>query len=78
MIAKIEKINFISDVNECPHNNGSCLCESDSQCGAVCINTLGSYHCSCSDGYTLAEVMRTCVAKEKVETITLCSFSICN
>ena len=31
---------FVSDINECADNSDIC--------GDVCINTMGSYNCSCS------------------------------
>ena len=33
-----------SDTNECNNNNGGC--------NQTCTNTVGSYTCSCSNGYT--------------------------
>ena len=46
-------LNFlIADVNECSVNNGGC---SD-----VCTNTVGSYQCSCSTGFTLQSDGKTC------------------
>ena len=33
----------ILDTNECEINNGGC--------SQICINTIGSYNCSCNDGY---------------------------
>lgn len=34
---------FFTDVNECTKENGGC--------SQICINTYGSYTCSCKDGY---------------------------
>ena len=33
------------DVNECSNNNGNC--------SQICVNTIGSYYCSCNNGYAL-------------------------
>ena len=43
----VKKINFTNciDINECDVENGGCEHN--------CINTPGSYYCSCDDGYTL-------------------------
>lgn len=38
---------FFTDVDECANNNGGCQHE--------CKNTIGSYHCSCDNGFTLEE-----------------------
>ena len=34
------------DINECAYNNGGCE--------QVCVNTVGSFVCSCYSGYTLS------------------------
>ena len=36
---------FISDTDECLNNNGNCT--------HTCVNTHGSYQCTCDDGYEL-------------------------
>ena len=41
---------FSSDKDECQSNNGGC----DIAHG-ICINTPGSYHCACKQGYELKE-----------------------
>ncbi len=41
-----------SDINECNSNNGGCA--------QNCANTLGSFQCSCENGYTLAANGRAC------------------
>ena len=43
---------FFTDLNECAINNGNC--------SQVCVNTDGSYFCSCSNGYSLNANARTC------------------
>lgn len=42
----------IPDANECDEENGGC------QTG--CDNTLGSYECSCDDGFNLSDDEHTC------------------
>ena len=32
-------------------------------CSQNCINTIGSYHCSCNSGYLLDEDLKTCNGK---------------
>ncbi|XP_019854787.1 PREDICTED: uncharacterized protein LOC100641362, partial [Amphimedon queenslandica] len=41
-----------SDIDECLINNGGC--------GQGCVNTIGSYYCTCIYGYSLDEDERTC------------------
>ena len=36
-------IVFVIDINECLTNNGDCQ--------HYCVNTMGSYHCECMEGY---------------------------
>ena len=43
----------ISDIDECLDNNGGCNHD--------CVNTVGSYECSCWKGYFLSDDARTCV-----------------
>ncbi|CAL1537017.1 unnamed protein product [Lymnaea stagnalis] len=44
---------FVSDVNECENKNGGCQ--------DICTNTVGSYYCSCRNGYILQSDQRGCV-----------------
>ena len=44
---------YFPDINECANNNGNCT--------QTCINTIGSYFCSCTAGYALSADGRTCV-----------------
>jgi hypothetical protein len=56
------------DINECLSsflNN----CTSPNQ---ICINTIGSYNCSCNIGYKFDNITRTCV------DINECDFNVCN
>ncbi|XP_033117677.1 tolloid-like protein 1 isoform X1 [Anneissia japonica] len=43
---------FFADIDECEQNNGGCQ--------HVCTNTLGSYTCSCRNGFTLHQNDRDC------------------
>ena len=43
---------FHADVNECVADSNGC--------NQSCINTDGSFHCICDDGYALSEDRRTC------------------
>lgn len=44
-IAVTVQVHLSADVNECERHNGGCSQE--------CINTAGSYHCTCHAGYKL-------------------------
>ncbi|CAF91150.1 unnamed protein product, partial [Tetraodon nigroviridis] len=41
------------DVDECADNNGGCQ--------QVCVNTMGSYECQCTDGFFLSDNQHTCI-----------------
>ncbi len=43
----------LTDINECAENNGGCNGE--------CVNTVGSYKCSCLDGYKKDVVTSKCI-----------------
>jgi len=45
----------IVDINECLTDSGGCT--------QKCNNTVGSYHCSCWNGYELANDSHTCNGK---------------
>ena len=47
-----------ADINECDHSNGGCQHN--------CINTAGSYYCTCTDpaGYTLNGDGHSCSGKQ--------------
>ena len=52
----INESNFeIVDYNECAIFNGNC--------SQFCFNTIGSYMCSCQNGYALNADGRTCSGK---------------
>ena len=44
-----------SDINECMERRDIC--------NHVCTNTIGSYNCSCRDGYYLHQDEKTCLGK---------------
>lgn len=54
VILKQDLINVPLDLNEC-NTYGSC--------SQMCINTEGSYTCSCVEGYVLQPDNRSCKAK---------------
>lgn len=41
---------FCTDIDEC----------ASGQCGQLCVNTIGSFICSCNPGYTLDNDGKTC------------------
>ena len=43
---------LVADVNECEDNNGGC--------SHNCVNTMGSYHCTCKLGYSLSHDNTSC------------------
>ena len=48
-------IFLLSDTNECANNDGGC----DSDNGN-CVNTGGSYYCTCNSGYQLGTDKHSC------------------
>ena len=46
------------DVNECHTSNGGC--------DQICYNTVGSYTCSCGNGYRLQNDNHTCEGKKNI------------
>ena len=62
---------FLSiDVNECVANRKLCSCADGSYgCGARCINTHGSFRCSCEEGYRLFRET-ICVGKYVIQLNT--------
>ena len=53
-----EVLLFCADIDECK-------LDSD-QCAQTCINTIGSYTCSCSEGYLLNGDRRGCSGEDWV------------
>ena len=49
---KKEIIFHTTDINECLSSNGGC--------SQICINSIGSYNCSCQSGYVLLSDNKTC------------------
>ena len=48
----LQDMHIIIDTNECAMMNGNC--------SQMCFNTIGSYVCSCNNGYQLGTNNRTC------------------
>ncbi|XP_019614687.1 PREDICTED: uncharacterized protein LOC109462574 [Branchiostoma belcheri] len=46
------RAKIVTDINECETNNGGCE--------QICTNTIGSFECSCRDGFLLAADGLTC------------------
>lgn len=46
------------DIDECGFSNGECMHD--------CLNTPGSYQCSCAEGYTLDNDLHNCTGLVKV------------
>ena len=49
---------MLTDINECTNNNGGCQ--------QNCVNTAGSYHCSCPAGYRLHSDKRRCIGRHLI------------
>ncbi len=62
-----QEIFSVPDIDECYLVHGLC----DQQC----TNTIGSYTCSCADGYILSEEHNRCKAEGSVE-ITCMSYHV--
>ena len=54
---------ILTDINECLANQGGC--------SGSCVNTVGSFRCSCPVGFELAGDQMTCVGKGE-STAYLC------
>ena len=61
-------INFLADVDECLINNGGC--------GQGCVNTIGSYYCTCIHGYLLDDNERTCHNAGKIKHMYMYKYII--
>ena len=57
-----------TDIDECQknHNGG---------CDHICINTNGSYYCTCHDGYVLTKDNSSCAGMKLHYIITAASYS---
>ncbi len=53
---------IVSDVDECAENNGGC--------SQLCINTEGSFECSCTSGYELHTDNVTCLGEKNLKMST--------
>ena len=55
------------DENECLNNNAGCA--------QNCVNTIGSYSCTCNSGFNLSVDMHNCTGTNSVKhNIILCSY----
>ena len=52
----------ISDLNECKDENGGCE--------HTCVNTNGSYECTCKDGYQLTKDKKKCQGKQNMSRMS--------
>ena len=52
----------VADVDECAEGNGGC----DEKCN----NTVGSFHCACTDGFEVATDGKTCIGKSLINSPT--------
>lgn len=52
---QFRNISHCVDINECRINNGGCSQD--------CINSKGSFYCTCSDQYVLGDDGKTCTGK---------------
>lgn len=49
------KLLCVPDMNECDMHKGGC--------DQVCVNTIGSFHCECEEGYSMMGDGTTCRGK---------------
>ena len=66
MLLERQLYPFNADIDECAVDNGGCQCDpslDEDRCVAGCVNSPGSHHCACNEGYTLAANARTCIGK---------------
>ena len=68
LLSTIFYLFLFSDINECLNNNGIC--------SQNCINTIGSYHCSCGNGYTLHDNEHACDGELKYTLCTVLQFCL--
>lgn len=54
LVPKLDLVNVPLDVNEC---------DTYGSCSQMCVNTEGSYTCSCVEGYVLQPDNKSCKAK---------------
>ena len=64
MIPFYINIHIYIDVDECATDNGGCM--------QICINTVGSYECSCEAGYSMKSDGHTCAGNVNLFTHILC------
>ena len=58
------------DIDECELYD---YCDYGEETGRVCVNTVGSYECTCPPGYFFCNTLYQCVCKlRKIHTCTVC------
>lgn len=58
-----------TDKDECEELNGGCQ--------QTCVNTLGSYHCECSEGFRIHADAHTCIGKISITCINAHKHTYC-
>jgi len=54
-------LSYFTDVDECVEIFGVC--------DQICSNVIGSYHCNCTEGFTLETDGHTCKLNEGIVTL---------
>lgn len=54
--------SIVTDVDECLDNNGGCQ--------QVCVNTMGSYECQCTEGFFLSDNQHTCIHRSDGKSLS--------
>lgn len=61
-------LSIQTDVDECLDNNGGCQ--------QVCVNTMGSYECMCTEGFFLSDNQHTCIHRSDGKTSVEKEFTV--
>ncbi len=66
-------------MDECSQGSDDCQCDSSlTGCTLACENTIGSYICSCGDGYTLDITDATCIGKYSCHAVSSVAQNVIN
>ena len=65
LIEAIYVIIYVSEIDECQRLLDNCQQE--------CINTEGSFNCSCNEGFELQDDERTCEGNKLLKLLYLCA-----